>query len=409
MKRSNFLRFLSLGLLAPVFAKAENRKAFPNKIKSSLRTNKDYVLVTHNKADVLMSKDLCDGVVYVEDNDEFFYYQPTTIDVKEFGAIGDGAADDTNALQTAISSCIKNKKTLYLSRPKQSYLSYKKLVIDGQFYMYGDGMTVCGVNFMNSEGFEIAEGVSHVIFERLTINQQIRQTDKPNNFTAVKILGSDKKRPVTHVYRDVFIDGFNTAFKCQWLWDAQFDNVKVLFGKIGMDISGVAVNNNVSDCTIQVSGTDSKAVFFSDAKNPTEGWKFSNLLTFGADYGFYSIYCSNVYVTAPILDFCKKYGVYLESGVGPSTNWQIIGGYIAMSGKDAVAGIALNNNVDNNQIRGCKINNVDIVGYPDSKPDNAIQLKGKYDIKNNIKDNSFTNFKNEVNFLNNKKNENFVQ
>lgn len=406
MKRSRFLKFLTVGLFAPPFVKAEENETVTTTMHSLLRTNKSYTKVTHDMYGRELSNELCDGIVYVKDIDGYYFYLPTTVDVKNFGAVGDGATDDTEALQKAISTCIRTKKTLYLSRPSQSYLSYKKLIIDGQLYMYGDGMTVCGVNFMNSEGFEIAEGVSHVIFERLTINQQIRQTDKDNNFTAVKILGSDKKRPVTHVYRDVFIDGFNTAFNCQWLWDTQFDNVKVLFGKIGMNISGVAVNNNVSDCTIQVSGKDSKAVFFSDKINPTEGWKFTNLLTFGADYGFYSIYCSNVYVTTPILDFCKKYGVYLESGIGPSTNWQIIGGYIAMSGKEAVAGIAANNNVDNNQIRGCKILNVDIVGYPDSNAEAGVLLQGTYDIRNTIRDNNFTNFKTDVNFKNNKQKEN---
>ena len=406
MNRSNFLKFATLGFFTPFLAKSKTTNN-PIAKNSSLLTNRNYIKVTDHED---MNDGKCDGVIYIKEGKDYFYYQPATIDVKEFGAIGDGAKDDTIALQNAVNACVKNKKTLYLSRPTQSYLCYKKIIINGQIYIYGDGMTMCGINFMNTDGFEIAEGVSHVIFEKITINQLTRQTTKPNNFTAIKILGRDKKRPVTHIYRDVFIDGFNTAFKIFWLWDAQFDNVKILFGKVGFDIAGLSVNNNICDCTIQVEGNDSKAIFFSDKVNPAEGWKISNLLTFGADYGIHSIYTSNVYVTTPILDFCKKYGVYLESGDGPSTNWQIIGGYIAMSGNSAEAAISLNNEKDNNQIRGCFINGVDMLGYPDAKKSTVgIAMNGKFDVRNKVKDNSFTNFTDDITFKNNKKNENTVQ
>lgn len=403
MNRNNFLKFATLGFFTPILAKSNNVNH--NTVFSrNLSANGNYKKVTDHGE---MNDGKCDGVIYIKEGNDYFYYQPTTIDVKEFGAIGDGAKDDTVALQNAVNACVMNKKTLYLSRPTQSYLCHKKIIINGQIYIYGDGMNLCGINFMNSDGFEIADGVSHVIFEKITINQLTRQTTSPNSYTAIKILGSDKKRPVTHIYRDVFIDGFNTAIKCFWLWDTQFDNVKILFGKIGFDIAGLSVNNNICDCSIQVEGNDSKAIFFSDAKNPSEGWRISNLLTFNADYGIHSIYTSNVYVTTPILDFCKKYGIYLESGDGPSSNWQIIGGYIAMSGKDVVAGIGFNNSKDNNQIRGNKVINVDVLGYPDSSPKSGVLFLGLYDV-HNIINSSFTNFKDKVTFRNGKMKENSV-
>ena len=406
MNRNRFLKFATLGFLVPFFAKGD--ETMESKITSSkVSLNSNYVHVTHDVYGNKMTDALCDGVIYVKENNTYYFYQPTTVDVKEFGAVGDGEKDDTQAVQNAVFSCIKNKKTLYLSRPMQSYICKKKIVINGQIYIYGDGMSLCGINFVNCDGFEIIEGTSNIIIEKITINQLARQTTINNSFTAIKILGSDKKRPVTHVYRDVFIDGFNTGFKINWLWDAQFDNVKILFGKVGFDIAGLSVNNNISDSSIQVEGSDSKAIFFSDPVNPAEGWKITNLLTFGADYGIYSIYTSNVYVTTPILDFCKKYGIYLESGVGPSTNWQIIGGYIAMSGKNAVAAIGFNNNKDNNQIRGNKILNVDILAYPDSGGKTGVIFQGQYDV-NNVIDSSFTNFKEKSSFKNNQATQNNI-
>ncbi|WP_270089164.1 glycosyl hydrolase family 28-related protein [Sphingobacterium sp. SYP-B4668] len=316
------------------------------------------------------------------------------IDIKQYGVKGDGHIDDSRAIQVAVDDCIKFKKTLYLSRPSKSYLCKSKIIISGQIYIYGDGMSMCGLNFLNSDGFEILEGVSNVIFERFSINQAIRYTQTRNLFTAIKVLGSTKKRPYTHVYRDVFIDGFNTAFDSSWLWDSHFDNIKVLFGQIGFNIKGTSVNNNISNCSVSVSGGGSKGVFFSDAQQATEGWRITNLLTYNADIGIHSLYTSNVYVTTPILDFCKEYGILLESGKGPSTNWQVLGGYIAMSGRSKSA-ISVNNEVNNNQIRGCKISNVDILAYPGSSCEYGIELKGVLDQKAALNANSFTNIKNE--------------
>ncbi len=79
-----------------------------------------------------------------------------------------------------------------------------------------------------------------------------------------------------------------------------------------------------------------------------------------------------------------------------------------MSG-NAISGISLNNEVDNKQLRGCKISNVDILVYPGSTAESGVSLNGKYDIRNKIKDNSFTDFKNDVIFKNNKKSENVIE
>lgn len=329
------------------------------------------------------------------------------IDVKSFGAKGDGTTDDTEALQKAINVCIQQKKSLYLSRPSKSYIATNRLLITGQIYIYGDGMSMCGINFINSNGFEIAEGIKNVIIEKISINQAIRHTNKANRFIAIDIKGSGNKRSYTHIYRDVFIDGFYKAFNVSWLWDSLFDNIKILYGNIGIEILGTSVNNNITNSSISVEGEESKAIYFSDGIYPSEGWKITNLLTFGADYGIYAVYTSNVYVVTPILDFCKKNAIRLvSSSKGPSVNWQILGGYIAMSG-EGLAAIYLDNNVNNNQIRGNIINNVDILAYPKSNFQAGILVNGKYDINHRIIGNIFTNFVKATVFKNGKEFENY--
>lgn len=403
MNRLGFLKYITIGSIVPVISKFSGKE---KDIISSENLNGKYTYtkVSNNN---ITEKD-CDGVVYVKKDNDIYFNQSSIIDVKDFGAVGDGAKDDTIAIQKAIDSCIKSKKTLYISRPVLSYICTQKIKIGGQIYIYGDGMSSCGMNFISSDGIEIADGVRNVIIEKISITQAVRHSNKNNEFTGIKILGSNNQRPYTHIYRDVLIDGFNTAFNLNWLWDSLFDNIKIIYGKIGFNILGTSVNNNICNNSISVEGAESKAIYFSDKINPTEGWRITNLLTFGADYGIHSIFTSNVYVTTPIFDFCKKYGVCLESGNGPSTNWQIFGGYIAMS-ENAIAAIKFKNDIDNNQIRGNKISNVDILAYPGSQVSAGILLEGTFDIKNKSSDNSFTNFKNNVIFKNNKKNENYIQ
>lgn len=410
MNRNNFLKLASLGLISMGDKSLFGSKKITYPEKSiNFSNNHNYIKVNKTLYGEDISDADCDGVVYVKDGEDYFFNQSSTIDIKDFGAVGDGNKDDTQSVLRAFESCIKNKKSLYVSRPAKSYLCSQKIIITDQIYVHGDGLEGCGFNFINSDGFVINPGVKNVIFEKISINQASRYTNKQNSFIAINILGSGSKRPYTHIYRDLFIDGFATAVKLNWLWDSLFDNLKILFGNKGIEILGTSVNNNICNCSISVEGVGSKGLYFSDGSNAAEGWKITNLLTFGADIGIHSVYTSNVYVTTPILDFCNEYGIYLESSsTGPSTNWQIIGGYIAMSGK-SIAAVSMNNNVDNNQMRGCKIFNVDILTYPGSSAEAGISLNGKYDVKNKIKDNSFTNFKNDVVFKNNKKGENTIE
>lgn len=410
MKRNKFLKLTTLGfLLIGDKSFFESNKVFYPPKTINFPNNHNYVKVSQTINGLPVADEDCDGVIYVKNGNEYYFNQSATIDIKDFGAVGDGLKDDTTSILKAFESCIKNKKSLYISRPAKSYLCSKKIEITGQIYVYGDGFENAGFNFINTDGFVVKEGVKNVFFEKFSINLSVRHTIKPNNFIAINILGNSSSRPYTHTYRDLFIDGFATALRMNWIWDSLFDNLKIIFGKIGFEILGTSVNNNICNNSIILEGEGSKGIHFSDKSNPTEGWRISNILIFGAEIGIHSIYTNNVYLTTPILDFCTKYGVYLESGRGPSTNWQIIGGYIAMDGKNSIAAIAMNNNVDNNQLRGCKISNVDILGYPGSNAEAGVSLNGKYDINNKIKDNSFSNFKNNVLLKNNKKTQNTIE
>lgn len=395
MKRGYFLKFLSLGILTPIL------QSFSKSNEDTFDTNTPFIKLKDDYQDKIIGDDLVDGVIIKKIGKDFYINSNGRIDIKDFGAIGDGYTDDTLSVQKAINQCVKYKKSLFVSRPVKSYLCKNKIIIPGTISIIGEGMNMSGFNFLNSDGFEIQEGILNVMIEKISINQAIRYSDKQNNFIALKVLGTDSKRSFTHVYRDIFIDGFSKAFDLNWIWDSHFDNIKILYGKLGFDIKGISVNNNIVNSSISVTGKGSKGIFFSDKMHPAEGWKMSNLLTYGAEIGVHSIYTSNVFVTTPILDFCNLNGILLESGVGPSTNWQILGGYIAMEG-NAHSAILLNNDKNNNQIRGNKIVGVDMLAYPGASTLYGILFKGIYDINTRAYGNTFENFKKNIEFLNGK-------
>ena len=52
-----------------------------------------------------------------------------TVSVKDFGAVGDGVTDDTDAIQAAIDSCLEESKTLFV--PEGNYVVTSSLLING--------------------------------------------------------------------------------------------------------------------------------------------------------------------------------------------------------------------------------------------------------------------------------------
>ncbi|OPC00331.1 hypothetical protein BAS09_16740 [Elizabethkingia ursingii] len=386
MKRSRFIKYISLGaIFSPnllFHAKSSNIHA-----KSSLQ---GYRLIDQLENYNLTDDDV-DDFLLKKIKGEYYLIQATTLDIREFGAKGDGQTDDFIAIQNAFDNCVKFRKTLYVSRPEKSYLSSKSILIKGQIKVFGDGLALCGFNFLNCNGFEIREGVTNVTFEKITINQASRYTNKVNNFVAFNFLGSESKRSYTNIFRDIFIDGFQTAFKLAWIWDSLFSNIKVVYCKIGFDIIGTSVNNIISDSSISVSGAGSRAIFFSDRISPTEGWRITNLLTVDAEIAIHAYYTSNIYVTTPILDFCSLRAIKLDDGIGPSTNWQVLGGYIAMC-QNSEAAIEVVTQIDNKQIRGNKFSDLDILAYKGSLISQAFKLKGDYS-KSQINNVTITNTK----------------
>ncbi|MFZ4388205.1 MAG: glycosyl hydrolase family 28-related protein, partial [Chthoniobacterales bacterium] len=71
-----------------------------------------------------------------------------SISVKDFGAVGDGIADDTVAIQNAIDSVTSTKRTIFL--PAGTYKVTATLVISLEMTIYGTNRVGTVINYYGS-------------------------------------------------------------------------------------------------------------------------------------------------------------------------------------------------------------------------------------------------------------------
>jgi len=93
-----------------------------------------------------------DGIVYFQLGSEYFKRVCTKINVKWFGAIGDGIADDSYSVNKAISYLSGNINTLHF--PKGTYLIDSQVINKSNITIYGDGI---GVTFFKAKNIDRAQ------------------------------------------------------------------------------------------------------------------------------------------------------------------------------------------------------------------------------------------------------------
>ena len=93
------------------------------------------------------------------------------VNVKDFGAVGDGVADDTAAIQAAINyagGISNNPTSVYIPSTQNGYRVTSRLNISsGRIYLYGDGFTTPGVltTSKSSELFFDHAGIGILIYQ----------------------------------------------------------------------------------------------------------------------------------------------------------------------------------------------------------------------------------------------------
>lgn len=292
------------------------------------------------------------------------------INVLDYGAVGNGTTDDTAAIQAALDAALDQQKSLYLPRTTLGaqglYRITAPLIVSRGINIFGDGTNYSGLLCDNCSGFRINAGVNFVIIEKMLISQAVRYSTTPNSHRAIETLGTTGSRNFWHIYRDLFIDGFQWPLYLSFTWSTVINSVQTVFGFGGINSPGLSVNNFVTNCGFSGSGTvGSAGILIGDGQTSTEGWMISDCLLYEFDIGVHGLNANNCHVRGCIIDFFKDFGVLLQSTAnGSSTNWIISDNYMATA-VGASSGVRLLNNFGASvaQHRGNIVSNNQILGY----------------------------------------------
>jgi len=170
------------------------------------------------------------------------------INVKDFGAKGDGNNDDTQAFLDALDYALSNQLHLYI--PKGKYKITQSIVIDGSLYEYPGGNSVYLSVFGDEERSSIIQfhdlenndsiaieikGIARFDFRNLTIE---------GNSSNIKGIGlklgdesSDKSITYSNI-SNILVRYFNTGIYFNWIWSTSTNKIEVRYCNTNMYFNG---------------------------------------------------------------------------------------------------------------------------------------------------------------------------
>lgn len=299
---------------------------------------------------------------------------------------GAGTAD-TSALQAAMDDAATNGAPLDV---RGVFQINSPLTITGRVHIGGNLKLGTRIDANGCDIFQIAAGVNDVHLENLYLNSLVAYTTTANTKAGIRVQGTNASRCGYHVYRDVYVQGFETAIQTTSLWNTRFDNVHCAYGKFGIDAYGLSENNVVTNCNLvisdgavtpiagsvsvrlngQVSPSDSTAVV-------SEGWNITDSVLAGGDYGVDAPGYSNYQVSKNFIDFVRKAGVRVRhQGTARGGNALIEGNYIALAGDASTTegAVEIANTVSG--VRGTRIIGNDLLAYAGATAPYGIHLVG---------------------------------
>ena len=311
------------------------------------------------------------------------------VNVKWFGAKGDGSTDDTLAIQNAVDSC----KNIYI--PNGGYLitapivlteSYTVIIGDKELpYIYMDSSLGQAFKITSAGGTSINE------FSKIE-NLAIWSTTKPtysypsetNCAISVHSSGSTIATPISRLQlKNIRIIGYGTGIYLKQHVNTLLDRifienhtdyssdttttgsyVGIYFDSTPFTVGGISPNASVriTDCLVNVglAPTLVQAIGFKAYGSDIRDLLFDNCETVNGNMGWWiegtdSNYNCDIIIKRPIIDQFTQAGIYMLNVKGGSSAI-ITGGYIAGSSSSTLGAIYLDGtdgvSISNNQILG---------------------------------------------------------
>ena len=228
------------------------------------------------------------------------------VSVKDFGAVGDGVADDTAEIQAALAAA----DGVYF--PPGTYKITSTLNIKRGNRLYGDNFAITVLQFWDCDGVKSAAGVNVNVYENLSF-ESVSSGGVPDPKTRIGIWsnGASGNTNSWVTIRNCNLRGWATCVQLNYTWNSCIDNTNTVSCNYGVVLFGQSVNNAISNSRL-VANTGTASIYLqSDGATLGEGLMVDNTLlaegAFGitSNNGFLSLNVSN-----SIIDLITNVGIY---------------------------------------------------------------------------------------------------
>ena len=314
-----------------------------------------------------------------------------TLNVKSLGAVGDGSKDDTEAIQAVFDAAPDGSVVFF---DQGSYKTSSQLTVSNSITIQGSGQYTCEILAVGTSGLKVNKKSNFHMFD-IDIAASSRHTVDANTFIGIEVDGDDTLRPFNHIYRNVYVDGFRTAFRSDYLWASVFDNFRSGFGAIGIHARQLSANNVVANCSLNGGHSEGdRGIWLEGVPVASEGWLIHDSVTYNYEIGILGQGVTHVQVSNNIIDHNLVSGVVINSNGANDFggNWTVCGNYIAMDGSAGNAAIKCGNAISNGTNRGNQIYGNHVLVYETGVCGHGIWMQGAQAKNNAIIGNTLQGF-----------------
>lgn len=252
------------------------------------------------------------------------YYQYEPGDVRRYGAVGDGATDDTTAVQAAVAVGVEGGIKVRIPGSSAYYKITSSITVDGAVSIEGDGMLCTILRFWGCDGFVIAEGEESIRIQGMELfSLSATGVVDPRAYNGIVVQGISGNQSDFMNFRELYLRGWATCLYCNYLWNSTFDTIHTINSNIGIRFFGQCVSNSVVSCSLVVNEGTASIQTVKDGAVRGEGLTIVNTATASGSHGISSDGFLSLNVANSVIDQATDVAISL-SGVQAlmlSNNW----------------------------------------------------------------------------------------